>query len=47
MLGYMPGGIGGGYIPTALAVNPKTGDILYTANVSFDTNIDLLTLVRR
>jgi hypothetical protein len=43
MLGYLPGGR---FNPTELAVNPKTGEILYSAFISGDTNIDLLTLVR-
>jgi hypothetical protein len=30
-----------------LAVNPMTGEIVYTAQVSRDTNIDLLTLAKR
>lgn len=46
VLGYMPGAYLNRFGGTALAVNPKTGDILYTATVSSDNNIDLLTLVR-
>jgi Tol biopolymer transport system component/DNA-binding winged helix-turn-helix (wHTH) protein len=48
LLGYMPGALmkdrtGAGDV----AVNPKTGDIIYMAAVAHDTNIDLLTLVKR
>jgi Tol biopolymer transport system component/DNA-binding winged helix-turn-helix (wHTH) protein len=40
-IAYAPGGQGD------LAVNPATGEIVYIAQVSRDTNIDLLTLARR
>ena len=44
----MPGAANeAGFLQSAIAVNPKTGDILYTATVGRDTNIDLLTLVKR
>ena len=29
-----------------MAVNPVTGDIIYVASISHDTNIDLLTLAK-
>jgi hypothetical protein len=40
-IAYAPG------IQGDLAVNPLTGEIVYTAQVSRDTNIDLLTLTKR
>jgi Tol biopolymer transport system component/DNA-binding winged helix-turn-helix (wHTH) protein len=46
VLGYMPGALSNRFRQTALAVNPKTGDILYTATVGSDSNIDLLTLAK-
>jgi hypothetical protein len=30
-----------------MAVNPATGEIIYVASASHDTNIDLLTLAKR
>jgi len=30
-----------------MAVNPKTGEIIYVASVQTDINIDLLTLAKR
>jgi Tol biopolymer transport system component len=48
LLGYMPGAANErGFRQSGMAVNPRTGDIVYTAMVGRDTNIDLLTLVRR
>jgi WD40 repeat protein len=35
-----------GRLDMGLAVNPKTGDVIYVAAVQSDTNIDLLTLAR-
>jgi Tol biopolymer transport system component len=34
-------------LQSKMAVNPKTGEIVYVASVQTDTNIDLLTLVKR
>ena len=42
---YAPGLQDKGYLGK-LAVNPKTGEIVYAASVAHDTNIDLLTLAR-
>jgi Tol biopolymer transport system component len=48
LLGYMPEAADEpGFLQSPIAVNPKTGDILYTAAIGRDTNIDLLTLVKR
>ncbi|HSS15216.1 MAG TPA: hypothetical protein VLL04_15055, partial [Rhizomicrobium sp.] len=48
LLGYMPGAImKNRTFASDVAVNPKTGDIVYMAAVARDTNIDLLTLVKR
>jgi hypothetical protein len=33
-------------LQSKLAVNPKTGEVIYVAAVQGDTNIDLLTLAR-
>ena len=33
-------------LESGMAVNPKTGDVIYVAAVQSDTNIDLLTLAR-
>jgi hypothetical protein len=41
LVAYAPGA------QTEFAVNPTTGEIVYTAQVSRDTNIDLLTLAKR
>jgi WD40 repeat protein len=41
-----PGAVNRGAFQSDLAVNPLTGEIVYTAEVSRDTNIDLLTLAR-
>jgi hypothetical protein len=46
LLGYMPNAETASFVKTGMAFNPKNGDILYTANVSYDTNIDLLTLTK-
>ena len=45
-IAYAPGAVNGNMQPD-LAVNPVTGEIIYTAQVSHDTNIDLLTLAKR
>ena len=34
-------------LATRMAVNPKTGEVIYVALVQGDTNIDLLTLAKR
>jgi Tol biopolymer transport system component/DNA-binding winged helix-turn-helix (wHTH) protein len=48
LLGYMPGAANEtAFLQSAIAVNPKTGDIFYTATVGRDTNIDLLSLAKR
>ena len=36
-----------GILESGMAVNPKTGEIIYVAAVHSDTNIDLLTLAKR
>jgi len=47
VLGYAPGAANRMIdFQTAFAVNPKTGEILYTADIGRDPNIDLLTLVK-
>ena len=46
MIAYAPGAMNRNGFQSDLAVNPATGEIVYTAQVSRDTNIDLLTLVR-
>ncbi|HEX4507512.1 MAG TPA: hypothetical protein VH722_17420, partial [Alphaproteobacteria bacterium] len=46
-IGYAPGADNqGSGFQSGFAVNPVTGEIVYTAQVSRDTNIDLLTLAR-
>jgi hypothetical protein len=45
VLAYAPGAESQGY-QSRMAVNPKTGEIIYVAKVQSDTNIDLLTLAR-
>ena len=48
VLGYAPGAEAQDrFFESKMAVNPKTGEVLYVAAVQGDTNIDLLTLVRR
>ena len=34
-------------LQSKMAVNPKTGEIIYVASVQTDTNIDLLILAKR
>ena len=34
-------------LQSKMAVNPRTGEIVYVASVQTDTNIDLLTLTKR
>jgi Tol biopolymer transport system component len=47
VLGYAPGAQAqDGTFMSKMAVNPKTGEIIYVASVQRDTNIDLLTLTR-
>jgi Tol biopolymer transport system component len=47
-LAYAPGaGVRDVDVASRMAVNPKTGEIVYVASVQGDTNIDLLTLTRR
>ncbi len=47
LVGYMPGAVYERDFQSGVAVNPRTGDIVYTAMVGRDTNIDLLTLAKR
>lgn len=48
VLAYAPGAQAQiGVLETKMAVNPKTGEIIYVAAVQSDTNIDLLTLAKR
>ncbi len=48
VLAFAPGaGVRDVDVASRIAVNPKTGEILYVASVQGDTNIDLLTLTRR
>ena len=35
-----------GVTDSQMAVNPKTGEVIYVASVQGDTNIDLLTMTR-
>ena len=47
VLGYAPGAEAPDrFFESKMAVNPKTGDVIYVAAVQGDTNIDLLTLAR-
>jgi Tol biopolymer transport system component len=47
VLAYAPGAQAVEYgLESKMAVNPKTGEIIYVAAVQGDTNIDLLSLVR-
>jgi Tol biopolymer transport system component len=46
-IAYAPGAVDGTNFVSGLAVNPVTKEIVYTAQVLHDTNIDLLTLTRR
>jgi hypothetical protein len=41
-----PGAVNRGAFQSDFAVNPVTGEIIYTAEVSRDTNIDLLNLAK-
>ncbi len=48
VLAYAPGaGVRDGDLASHMAVNPKTGEIIYVASVQGDINIDLLTLDKR
>ena len=45
LLAYAPGAQAQfGILESGMAVNPKTGEVIYVASVQSDTNIDLLTL---
>jgi hypothetical protein len=47
LLGYAPGAEAlDRFFESKMAVNPKTGEVIYVASVQGDTNIDLLTLAR-
>jgi Tol biopolymer transport system component len=46
VLAYGPGALAGIGQDSKMAVNPKTGEVIYVASVQGDTNIDLLTLAR-
>jgi hypothetical protein len=45
-IAYAPGAVNRNGFQSDFAVNPTNGEIVYTAQVSRDTNIDLLTLAR-
>jgi hypothetical protein len=45
-IAFAPGAANRSGLQSEMAVNPTTGDIIYVASVSHDTNIDLLTLAR-
>ncbi|HUE63029.1 MAG TPA: TIR domain-containing protein [Rhizomicrobium sp.] len=45
-IAYAPGAVNQNGFQSDFAVNPTTGEIVYTAQVSRDSNIDLLTLAR-
>ena len=48
VLGYAPGARAQPErLASEMAVNPKTGEVIYVAAVQSETNIDLLTLVKR
>ena len=48
VVAYAPGAVNrSGDLQSDFAVNPVTGEIVYIAQVSRDTNIDLLTLAKR
>ncbi|HEX4273037.1 MAG TPA: TIR domain-containing protein [Rhizomicrobium sp.] len=47
MLAYAPGARTQESFMSKMAVNPKSGEIIYVASVTNDTNIDLLTLAKR
>jgi len=47
IVAYAPGAANRPGLQSDIAVNPATGDIIYVASVSHDTNIDLLTLAKR
>ena len=48
VLGYVPGAEAQDrFFESKMAVNPKTGEVIYVAAVQGDTNIDLLTLAKR
>jgi hypothetical protein len=46
VIAYAPGAVNRDGFQSDVAVNPATGEIIYTAQISRDTNIDLLTLAR-
>jgi Tol biopolymer transport system component len=46
VLAYAPGAGSRRDYPSSMAVNPKTGEVIYVAEVMRDTNIDLLNLTR-
>jgi hypothetical protein len=46
-IAYAPGAVNRGSFQSDFAVNPVTSEIIYTAQVSRDTNIDLLKLTKR
>jgi Tol biopolymer transport system component len=47
VLAYAPGAATQANFQSAIAVNPKTGEIVYVAAVARDSNVDLLTLTKR
>lgn len=46
-IAFAPGAISTGRLQSDFAVNPLTGEIVYTALISRDTNIDLLKMEKR
>jgi len=46
-IAYAPGAVNRNGFQSDFAVNPMTSEIVYTAQVSHDTNIDLLALAKR
>jgi Tol biopolymer transport system component len=46
-IAYAPGAVNRDGFKSDFAVNPVTGEIIYTAQISRDTNIDLMTLTKR
>jgi Tol biopolymer transport system component len=48
VLGYVPGAEAQDrFFESKMAVNPKTGEVIYVATLQGDTNIDLLSLTKR
>ena len=47
LVGYAPGAINQSDFQSSFAVDPRSGQIIYSAMIGRDTNIDLLTLAKR